>query len=134
MFEFIDTPNPNAKKIMVEHNFEISIYLDAESIEDKNLKNKLENLSIKLVIGNRSYPMKVPIEDEQKIRNIGKDLNKRISEIKSQMNIDDLQDILAMIAFKLSVELEDNKGQTSENKDAYKKIENIINEIDKKLE
>ncbi len=66
--------------------------------------------------------MKVPIEDEQKIRNIGKDLNKRISEIKSQMNIDDLQDILAMIAFKLSVELEDKKGQTSENKDAYKKI------------
>ena len=78
--------------------------------------------------------MKVPIEDEQKIRNIGKDLNKRISEIKSQMNIDDLQDLLAMIAFKLSVELEDNKGQTTENTDAYKKIENIINEIDKKLE
>ncbi|MBE98247.1 MAG: cell division protein ZapA [Flammeovirgaceae bacterium] len=94
----------------------------------------MENLSIKLVIGNRSYPMKVPIEDEQKIRNIGKDLNKRISEIKSQMNIDDLQDILAMIAFKLSVELDDNKDQTSENKDAYKKIENMINEIDKKLE
>jgi len=94
----------------------------------------LENLSIKLVIGNRSYPMKVPIEEEQKIRTIGKDLNKRISEIKSQMNIDDLQDILAMIAFKLSVELEDNNDQTSENKDAYKKIENIINEIDKKLE
>ena len=78
--------------------------------------------------------MKVPIEDEQKIRNIGKDLNKRISEIKSQMNIDDLQDILAMIAFKLSVELDDNKDQTSKNKDAYKKIENMINEIDKKLE
>ena len=94
----------------------------------------MENLSIKLVIGNRSYPMKVPIEDEQKIRKIGKDLNKRISEIKSQMNIDDLQDILAMIAFKLSVELDDNIGQTSENKDAYKKIENMINEIDKKLE
>lgn len=94
----------------------------------------MENLSIKLVIGNRSYPMKVPIEEEQKIRNIGKDLNKKIAEIRSQMNIDDLQDILAMIAFKLSVELEDNKGNISENKDAYKKIQNIINEIDKKLE
>ena len=78
--------------------------------------------------------MKVPIEEEQKIRNIGKDLNKKIAEIRSQMNIDDLQDILAMIAFKLSVELVYNKGNTSENKDAYKKIENIINEIDKKLE
>jgi len=94
----------------------------------------LGNLSIKLVIGNRSYPMKVPMEDEQKIRNIGKELNKRISEIKSQMNIDDLQDVLAMIAFKLSVEIEDNKGISNENKDAFTKIENIINEIDKKIE
>ncbi|PDH42979.1 MAG: cell division protein ZapA [Rhodothermaeota bacterium MED-G19] len=91
------------------------------------------NLSIKLVIGNRSYPMKVPMEDEQKIRNIGKELNKKISEIKSQMNIDDLQDVLAMIAFKLSVEIEDIKGASNENKDAFNKIENIISEIDNKI-
>ena len=94
----------------------------------------MENLSIKLVIGNRSYPMKVPIEEEQKIRNIGKDLNKKISEIKNQMNIEDLQDVLAMIAFKLSVEIEDNKNLRSETDNAYQKITNIINEIDKKLE
>ena len=94
----------------------------------------MENLSIKLVIGNRSYPMKVPIEDEQKIRNIGKELNKKISEIKNQMNIEDLQDVLAMIAFKLSVEIEDNKNLRRETDNAYQKINNIINEIDKKLE
>ncbi|MEC7878179.1 MAG: cell division protein ZapA [Bacteroidota bacterium] len=94
----------------------------------------MENLSIKLVIGNRSYPMKVPIEEEQKIRNIGKELNKKISEIKNQMNIEDLQDVLAMIAFKLSVEIEDNKNLRSETDNAYQKINNIINEIDKKLE
>ena len=87
-----------------------------------------------MVIGNRSYPMKVPIEEEQKIRNIGKDLNKKISEIKNQMNIEDLQDVLAMIAFKLSVEIEDNKNLKSETDNAYQKINNIINEIDKKLE
>ncbi len=78
--------------------------------------------------------MKVPIEDEQKIRNIGKELNKKISEIKNQMNIEDLQDVLAMIAFKLSVEIEDNKNLRSETDNAYQKINNIINEIDKKLE
>ena len=94
----------------------------------------MENLSIKLVIGNRSYPMKVPIEEEQKIRNIGKDLNKKISEIKNQMNIEDLQDVLAMISFKLSVEIEDNKNLKSESENAYDKIDNIINEIDKRLE
>ena len=87
-----------------------------------------------MVIGNRSYPMKVPIEEEQKIRNIGKELNKKISEIKNQMNIEDLQDVLAMIAFKLSVEIEDNKNLKSETDNAYQKINNIINEIDKKLE
>ena len=78
--------------------------------------------------------MKVPIEDEQKIRTIGKELNKKISEIKNQMNIEDLQDVLAMIAFKLSVEIEDNKNLRSETDNAYQKINNIINEIDKKLE
>ena len=78
--------------------------------------------------------MKVPIEEEQKIRNIGKDLNKKISEIKNQMKIEDLQDVLAMISFKLSVEIEDNKNLKSESENAYEKIDNIINEIDKKLE
>ena len=78
--------------------------------------------------------MKVPIEEEQKIRNIGKDLNKKISEIKNQMNIEDLQDVLAMISFKLSVEIEDNKNLRSETDNAYQKINNIINEIDKRLE
>ena len=63
--------------------------------------------------------MKVPIEEEQKIRNIGKDLNKKISEIKNQMNIEDLQDVLAMISFKLSVEIEDNKNLKSESENAY---------------
>ena len=87
-----------------------------------------------MVIGNRSYPMKVPIEEEQKIRNIGKDLNKKISEIKNQMKIEDLQDVLAMISFKLSVEIEDNKNLKSESENAYEKIDNIINEIDKRLE
>ena len=78
--------------------------------------------------------MKVPIEEEQKIRNIGKDLNKKISEIKNQMNIEDLQDVLAMISFKLSVEIEDNKNLKSESENAYEKIDNIINEIDKRIE
>ena len=93
----------------------------------------MENLSVKLVIGNRAYPMKVPMEDEQKIREIGKKLNNKITEIRTQMNIDDLQDILAMIAFKLAVEIEDKKSIKSESDDAVEKIENIIREIDKKI-
>ena len=29
--EFLDTPNPNAKKILIDHDFETSIYLDDNS-------------------------------------------------------------------------------------------------------
>ena len=35
--ELIDTPNPNAKKIMLEHSFEIAIYLDKKLVENSNL-------------------------------------------------------------------------------------------------
>ena len=73
------------------------------------------------------------MEDEQKIREIVKKLNNKITEIRTQMNIDDLQDILAMIAFKLAVEIEDKKNIKSESDDAVEKIENIIREIDKKI-
>jgi len=29
--DLIDTPNPNAKKIIIQHNYEVAIYLDEES-------------------------------------------------------------------------------------------------------
>ena len=31
--ELIDTPNPNAKKILVEHDYEIAIYINKENQE-----------------------------------------------------------------------------------------------------
>ena len=39
MFEFIDTPNPNAKKIILEHSFEVAIYLDEELVENSNVRD-----------------------------------------------------------------------------------------------
>ena len=29
--ELIDTPNPNAKKILIEHNYEVTTYINKES-------------------------------------------------------------------------------------------------------
>ena len=31
--ELIDTPNPNAKKVLVEHDYEIAIYINKENQE-----------------------------------------------------------------------------------------------------
>ena len=72
----------------------------------------MEKLSIKIMIGNRAYSMKVPMEEEQKVRLAAKELNKKISEVGKKMNIQDLQDILAMISFELTM---------AANKSNYKK-------------
>ena len=47
----------------------------------------MEKLSIKIMIGNRAYSMKVPMEEEQKVRLAAKELNKKISEVGKKMNI-----------------------------------------------
>jgi len=41
--DLIDTPNPNAKKIIIQHNYEVAIYLDEESkVEGDKIWNLLE--------------------------------------------------------------------------------------------
>ena len=35
--ELIDTPNPNAKKILVDHDYEIAIYINKENTEDEGI-------------------------------------------------------------------------------------------------
>ena len=64
----------------------------------------MADLSIKLKIGNREYPMKVKAEDEEMIRLAGKTINERIKSYRSRFGIDDSQDLLAMVAFDCLVE------------------------------
>ena len=43
--EFLDTPNPNAKKILIDHNFEISINLEKNIVTNLSEINVLSNLN-----------------------------------------------------------------------------------------
>jgi cell division protein ZapA len=64
----------------------------------------MEELSIRIKIADREYPMKVKPQDEEKIRQAGRLLNERITAYKNQFGIDDKQDLLAMVAFDSLVE------------------------------
>ena len=64
----------------------------------------MAELSIKIRIGNREYPMRVKAEDEERIRRAGKLLNERIKDYQNQFGIDDTQDLVAMVAFDYVVE------------------------------
>ena len=64
----------------------------------------MTELSIKIKIGNREYPMKVAPEEEATIRQAGKQINERIRTYQEQFGIDDRQDLLAMVAIDCYVE------------------------------
>ncbi len=86
----------------------------------------MTELSIKLKIGNREYPMKVKAEDEEGIRKAGKMINEKIKSYKDQFGIDDHQDLLAMVAFDFLVD-KMKKDEKSESTDevALNQIRNI---------
>lgn len=77
----------------------------------------MTELSIKLRIGNREYPMRVKTEDEERIRLAGKILNEKMKSYRERFGIEDHQDLLAMVAFDCQVEKmksEENKVSTDE--------------------
>jgi cell division protein ZapA len=58
----------------------------------------MEDLSIKIKIADREYPMKVKLTDEERVRMAGKLINEKIKSYREQFGIDDKQDLLAMAA------------------------------------
>ena len=77
----------------------------------------MAELSIRLKIGDREYPMKVDAADEEKIRKAGKIINERIRNYRNRFGINDKQDLLAMVAFDCVVEQMENQMQTNQPQD-----------------
>ena len=64
----------------------------------------MEELSIKIKIADREYPMKVKRADEERVRTAGKLINEKLKFYREQFGIDDKQDLLAMVAFDCLVD------------------------------
>ncbi len=64
----------------------------------------MDELSVKIKIADREYPMKVNRKEEEKVRAAGKLINEKIKYYKDQFGIDDKQDLLAMVAFDCLVD------------------------------
>ena len=69
----------------------------------------MEELSIKVKIGDREYPMKVERREEERIRKAGRELNEQMKEYGEQFGTTDRQDLLAMVAFDAFVENVEHK-------------------------
>lgn len=86
----------------------------------------MEELSIKIKIADREYPMKVLPKEEGSLRLAGRLVNEKLKYFRDQFGIDDKQDLLAMVAFdclveKLKLENEENLSSNS----VHNKISNL---------
>jgi cell division protein ZapA len=61
-------------------------------------------LSIKIKIAEREYPMRIDSSEEEKLRLAGRMVNEKLKSYRDQFGIDDKQDLLAMVAFDCMIE------------------------------
>jgi cell division protein ZapA (FtsZ GTPase activity inhibitor) len=65
----------------------------------------LDELSIKVNIADRFYPLSVTAEQEEQVRKAAKLINDKLKDYEKQFSVKDKQDILSMCALELATEL-----------------------------
>ncbi len=80
-----------------------------------------DNLSIKVNIGGRIYPLTIPRNEEEYVRKAAKKINDSIAELQSSYAVNDKQDLLAMTALQMATDLVKKSG-TAESGIAAEKL------------
>lgn len=75
------------------------------------------DISIKIKIAEREYPMRVDESEEERLRMAGRLINERLRVFKEEFRIEDKQDLLAMVVFecmadKIKLEQECSEADT----------------------
>ncbi len=94
----------------------------------------MEELSIKIKIADREYPMKVKRSDEERIRTAGKLINEKLRSYREQFGIEDKQDLLAMVAFDCLIDemaVEDTHQTVDQT--VFEKINHLNNLISQSI-
>jgi cell division protein ZapA len=83
-------------------------------------------LSIKIRISDRDYPMRVDASEEERIRVAGKLINEKLKHFREQFGIDDKQDLLSMTVFDAVMDKLKATQTTTDNESIIQyKIEHI---------
>ena len=64
----------------------------------------MSELSIKVSIGGRTYPLTIKRSEEEKIRKAASEIDKNLKELKNNYAVVDTQDLLAMTELQYATE------------------------------
>jgi len=74
----------------------------------------MAKLSIKVVVAGRNYPLTIEESEKESVDAAAEDINRRISFLRDNYAVKDVQDLLAMTALQIAVKKQNN-DLTSEN-------------------
>ena len=98
------------------------MYCIIEEIVQK-VKSSMGEISIKINIADRVYPLKVNMEEEEIIRRAAKLINDRIKEYQENYAVRDKQDLLSMAVLHYATSsLKAEKKVTVEDTDIAEKV------------
>jgi|TARA_Y100000996_G_scaffold312853_1_gene249132 cell division protein ZapA len=89
----------------------------------------MSELSIKVVIGGRTYPLTINRNDEEKIRKSVSEIENNIKNLKENYAVNDMQDLLAMTALEYANDSV-TKNNSVEIEKLSKEIINLRNELE----
>ena len=89
----------------------------------------MSELSIKVVIGGRTYPLTINRNEEEKIRKSVSEIEKNIKNLKENYAVNDMQDLLAMTALEYA-----NDSVTKNNSVEIEKLSTEIINLKNELE
>jgi cell division protein ZapA len=92
-----------------------------------------ELIPINVLIGDRTYRVKIQARDEETIRKTLKVINDQIIEFKAQFSGKDMQDYIAMVLLWYATQLPSMTDQSSPNHDIVETLRKMEDQLDQVL-
>lgn len=92
---------------------------------------KDELIPLNIVIGDRSYRIKILPSDEETVRKVLKTINEKIVEFRTQFAGKDMQDYISMVLIWYATQLKENNSGTLSNDllESLLKMEKQLDEV-----
>ncbi|MFA7448847.1 MAG: cell division protein ZapA [Weeksellaceae bacterium] len=95
----------------------------------------MSELKVKINIAGRQYPLTINADEEEAVRNAGKEINTLIKEFEDRYAVTDKQDAISMVALQMASKYNLLKKSESGSEDQIsKKLSELTQFIERELE
>jgi cell division protein ZapA len=84
-----------------------------------------ENSSVKVLIADREYPLKVSENELGQVKSAESEIKLRLKTLKASYQVKEKQDLLAMCLLQMVVEKNQSTSNSDESLDIYTKIKDL---------